>query len=207
MPPTSVSGKIELSAYSITPIVRGQVIMSHYHESGVLAEQIVNTRDTTQAEPEYLRAPADLARYLRSWNIPLAHEPTADDLAEVLVLRHRLQSVFEVGDMAAAVGILNELLQGIQVRPHIRLIPDGRVTLELDVGEELPLARRLAAEAALGLSRALDQYGIERLHVCSAAPCTDVFIDTSRNHTRRYCCEQCANRHNVAAHRRRQSSA
>jgi predicted RNA-binding Zn ribbon-like protein len=181
--------------------------MSHYQEFDLLAEKIVNTRDTTQAEPEYLCAPADLARYLRSWNIPLAQEPTAHDLSEVLVLRGHLRSVFEAGDMATAVGILNELLQGIRARPHIRLMPDRRIKLELDVGEDQPLARRLAGEAALGLSAALEQYGIERLHVCSATPCTDVFIDTSRNHTRRYCCEQCANRHNVAAHRRRQRIA
>jgi predicted RNA-binding Zn ribbon-like protein len=182
--------------------------MSHYsQESELLAEKIVNTTDTTRAEPEYLRAPADLARYLQSWNIPVAQEPTAQDLAEVLVLRSHLRSVFEAGEMAVAAGILNELLEGVRVTPHIRVMPHGNIKLELDVGQELPLARRLGVGAALGLSSALEQYGIERLHVCSATPCTDVFIDTSRNHTRRYCCEQCANRHNVAAHRRRQRTA
>ncbi len=109
--------------------------------------------------------------------------------------------------MAAAAGVLNELLEGVQVRPHIGLTSDGSIKLELEVGENLPVARRLAAEAALGLSAVLQHYGVERLHVCSAAPCTDVFIDTSRNHTRRYCCEQCANRHNVAAYRQRQRTA
>ena len=182
--------------------------MNHYHdESQSLAEKIVNTCDTTRPEPEYLRAPADLARYLRSWNILLAQGPTAQDLDEVLVLRRRLRSVFEARDMAAAAGVLNELLEGVRVRPHIGLTSDGSIKLELEVGENLPVARRLAAEAALGLSAALQHYGVERLHVCSAAPCTDVFIDTSRNHTRRYCCEQCANRHNVAAYRQRQRSA
>jgi predicted RNA-binding Zn ribbon-like protein len=75
------------------------------------------------------------------------------------------------------------------------------------VDEGLPLARRLGAEAALELSAALERYGIERLHVCSATPCTEVFLDTTRNHTRRYCCEQCANRHNVAAYRHRKKAA
>ena len=182
--------------------------MSHYqHESRLLAEQIVNTCDTTRPEPEYLRAPADLARYVQRWNIPLAQIPDAQDLADVLVLRRRLRAVFEARDMSVAAGILNELLEGVRVRPHIGLRPDGRIKLDLDVGEDLPLARRLAAEAALGLSAALEQYGIERLHVCKALPCTDVFIDTSRNHTRRYCCEQCANRHNVAAYRQRHKTA
>lgn len=182
--------------------------MNHYSQtSHILAEQIINTRDTTRAEPEYLCTPADLAQYLQRWNFPVTQEPNAQDLAEVLVLRQHLRSVFEAGDLAVAAGALNELLEGIQVRPQIELMPNRTIKLELHVGEDLPLASRLAAEAALGLSAALEQYGIERLHVCNATPCTDVFIDTSRNHTRRYCCEQCANRHNVAAHRQRQKTA
>lgn len=182
--------------------------MNHYYKDVVLlAERIVNTRDTTRDEPEYLRAPADLARYLHSWDIPVAQEPSPQDLADMLALRDRLRAVFEAGDLTVAVAILNELLEGIQVRPHIGLTPEGSITLELAVGEKLPLARRLGADAALGLGAALQRYGIERLHVCNATPCTDVFLDTSRNHTRRYCCEQCANRHNVAAFRKRQKTA
>jgi predicted RNA-binding Zn ribbon-like protein len=182
--------------------------MNHYSkESQLLAEQIINTRDTTQPEPEFLRTPTNLANYLQLWNIPQMEEPTAHDLAEVLELRSRLRAVFEAGEVAAAVGVLNDLLEDVQVKPQIGLRPDGSMKLEFSVEEEAPLARRLAAEAALGLSAALEQYGIERLHVCSAVPCTEVFIDTSRNHSRRYCCEQCANRHNVAAHRQRQKRA
>lgn len=178
--------------------------MRYYQDVELLAERIINTRDTTQTEPEYLRTPTDLARYLHEWDIHLAQEPTAQDLAEVLVLRRRLRAVFEAGDMAVAAEVLNGLLEGVWVKPQIELMLNGGIDLNLEVGEDLPLARRLGAEAVLGLSAALQQYGIERLHVCNAAPCTDVFLDTSRNHTRRYCCIQCANRHNVAAHRQRQ---
>jgi len=179
--------------------------LSHYNEDDqLLAEQIINTCDTTKPEPEYLRTAADLAKYLQTWNIPVAQVPDAQDLADVLVLRRRLRSVFEARDITVAVAVLNELLEGIRVRPHIELTPDGSIKRELAIAEELRLARRLAVEAALGLSAALEHYGIERLHVCNAAPCTDVFIDTSRNHSRRYCCEQCANRHNVATYRQRQ---
>jgi predicted RNA-binding Zn ribbon-like protein len=181
--------------------------MRHYQEDGLLAEKVVNTRDTTRSEPEYLRTPADLAAYVRSWNIGLAQQPTMQDLAEVLNLRRRLRSVFEARDTAIVVALLNELLQGVRVEPYVELSSDRSIQLHLNVEEDLPLARRLAAEAALGLSAALEQYGIERFQVCNAVPCTDVFIDTSRNRTRRYCCEQCANRHNVAAHRRRQKTA
>jgi predicted RNA-binding Zn ribbon-like protein len=181
--------------------------MKSYNQSGLLAEQIVNTQDTTRTQPEYLRTPADLAQYLRRWNIALARDPTAEDLAAVLDLRGRLRAVFEADTTAVAVALLNDLLADVWVQPSVELISDGRITRHLAVGEELPFARRLAAQAVLGLISALEQYGMERLRVCNAAPCTDVFIDTSRNQSRRYCCEQCANRHNVAAHRQRHKTA
>lgn len=181
--------------------------MSAYKELGLLAEQIVNTEDTTRADPEYLRTPTDLAQYLHRWNILLGQEPTVDDLVAVRDLRRRLRAVFEASDAAVAVARLNDLLADVWVHPLIALLPDGQITRHLVVGQDLPVACRLAAEAALGLSDALGQYGIERFRVCNAAPCTDVFIDTSRNQSRRYCCEQCANRHNVAIHRRRHKTA
>jgi hypothetical protein len=44
--------------------------------------------------------------------------------------------------------------------PEIGLKPEGSVTLELEVGEALPLARRLAAEAGMrGINRQDDAVG------------------------------------------------
>jgi predicted RNA-binding Zn ribbon-like protein len=201
---TLVRGIMVFSAYCNTEFVRSQVTLNHYQNTALLAENIANTRDTTHAEPEYLRTPEDLARYLERWNIKVERAPDVRDLAEVLILRERLHSVFEVHDAAVVVKILNELVEDAQVKPHFTLTANENIKLELDVEQDMPLARRLGIKAALELSAAIEQYGIERLHVCNAEPCTEVFIDTSRNRTRRYCCEQCANRHNVALHRRRQ---
>ena len=181
--------------------------MKHYHDIYyTLAEKIANTRDTTRPDPEYLHTPADLADYLGRWNVAAIADPDEHDLADVRVLRDRLRAVFATKEAAVAVGILNELLDGIAVRPQVELASEGSITLRLDVDTDLPLAHRLGAEAALGLQAAIERHGIERLHFCEATPCTEVYIDTSRNHTRRYCCEQCANRHNVAAFRRRRKA-
>jgi predicted RNA-binding Zn ribbon-like protein len=181
--------------------------LSHYSEGTLLlAEKIANTLDTTRPEPEYLRTVADLERYLRSWNIAVSARPTEQDLADVLALRQQIRAVFTAPDLAAAAAVLNTLLDGARVHPHVALTETGSVQLQLDVETEGPLVRRLAVEAALGLSAALEHHGLDRLHLCAAAPCTEVFIDTSRNHTRRYCCTQCATRHNVAAYRERRRS-
>jgi predicted RNA-binding Zn ribbon-like protein len=49
--------------------------------------------------------------------------------------------------------------------------------------------------------------GPTRLGVCQASPCTNVFVDTSPNHSRRYCSDRCSSRANVAAYRARQKAA
>ena len=45
--------------------------------------------------------------------------------------------------------------------------------------------------------------GLTRFGRCLANPCRCVFVDRSRNRSRRYCCDLCADRANQAAARRR----
>ena len=43
----------------------------------------------------------------------------------------------------------------------------------------------------------------DRLKICAAADCANVFVDESRNRSRRWCSERCSGRVNVAAFRSR----
>ena len=45
-----------------------------------------------------------------------------------------------------------------------------------------------------------------RIGICSAEGCANVYVDTSRNASRRYCSNTCASRSTVAAYRARQKS-
>jgi len=56
----------------------------------------------------------------------------------------------------------------------------------------------------MGISQVVVQHGWQRLGVCSAEGCDDVYVDTSRNASRRYCSNTCASRSTVAAYRARQ---
>jgi predicted RNA-binding Zn ribbon-like protein len=58
----------------------------------------------------------------------------------------------------------------------------------------------------LGLSTLVCDLGATRLGVCDASPCTNVFVDTSPNQSRRYCSDRCSSRANVAAYRARQKA-
>jgi len=63
---------------------------------------------------------------------------------------------------------------------------------------------QLTTTVAMGLSQVVVQHGWQRLGVCSAEGCGNVYVDTSRNASRRYCSNTCASRSSVAAYRARQ---
>ena len=60
-----------------------------------------------------------------------------------------------------------------------------------------------AGLAAFALLEELRAHGADRLGVCVAGPCRCVYVDASKNRTRRYCCAKCADRTNAAAYRAR----
>ncbi|MFQ1003271.1 CGNR zinc finger domain-containing protein [Modestobacter sp. SSW1-42] len=63
---------------------------------------------------------------------------------------------------------------------------------------------QLTTTVAMGLSQVVVQHGWQRLGVCSAEGCGNVYVDTSRNASRRYCSNTCSSRSTVAAYRARQ---
>jgi len=69
------------------------------------------------------------------------------------------------------------------------------------------VAELLISEALLGLATLICDLGPTRMGVCSASPCTNVYVDTSPNQSRRYCSDRCSSRANVAAYRARQRAA
>lgn len=61
----------------------------------------------------------------------------------------------------------------------------------------------MAVEAATAFVDVVRQQELDRLLVCHAESCGDVLVDLSKNRSRRYCSNSCANRVNVAAFRAR----
>jgi predicted RNA-binding Zn ribbon-like protein len=167
-----------------------------------LAFSLINSFDPHYDQPESLRDPADLARFLKRWGITPDRPLSERDLAQAHALRGRLGAVFDA-PAAAVAATLNDLLAGARVLPRLGADATGGWRLELAAEPGTSALQRLTIEATLGLARALERYGPARLRRCAASPCEEAFIDTSRNRSRRYCSERCANRHNVAAFRQR----
>jgi predicted RNA-binding Zn ribbon-like protein len=117
-----------------------------------------------------------------------------------------IASACERGDNRAAIEMLNALLAQTGAVPQI-VAHDGRAP-HLHVSRpSAPLADRMAAHFAMGLAELVVAGQNDRLRSCASPTCRDVFIDLSRNRSRRYCDSRtCGNRVHVAAYRARRTA-
>ena len=103
---------------------------------------------------------------------------------------------------AAVIERLNALLALASPRPYAT-DHDGDLHLHY-ARPDADVLEQLTTTVAMGLSQVVVQHGWQRLGVCSAEGCGNVYVDTSRNASRRYCSNTCASRSPVAAYRARQ---
>ena len=68
---------------------------------------------------------------------------------------------------------------------------------------DAPLAERILVEAAMALVDVIRADETERMRACAADDCTGIFLDLSKNGSRRFCSTRCGNRMAVRAYRAR----
>jgi predicted RNA-binding Zn ribbon-like protein len=132
------------------------------------------------------------------------------DLAAALDYRARLESIVaacEAGDVSVAVGQINTLLTDTGAIPQI-VAHDGRGPHLHVAKPSSPLPSRMAAHFAMGLAWLVVAGQAHRLRTCASPTCQKVFVDFSRNSSRRYCDSRtCGNRMHVAAYRARRKQS
>lgn len=130
------------------------------------------------------------------------------DVPGFVELAARLKQMFgdlHGGDIDAAANRLNELLAAHSAHPHLAK-DDGRWRLHhhpVDAGL-VSMATAVSAEA---LARIIGTGEGNRLGTCDSDDCDRVFLDASRNASRRFCSTTCQNRVKAAAFRRRRSTS
>jgi predicted RNA-binding Zn ribbon-like protein len=128
---------------------------------------------------------------------------TATDAAAFGPVALALRQVFQAhaaGDEAGAAHLVNELLARTGARPELRQ-HDGESWHLHFPGRTNALVEGWAAGCATGLAVVLGNGVGWRLGVCSAPRCDRVYVDTSRNGTRRFCSTACQNRVKAASFR------
>jgi predicted RNA-binding Zn ribbon-like protein len=132
------------------------------------------------------------------------------DVPRLRAHRARLDAIAaacESGDDAAAIGMLNALLAKTGATPQI-VAHDGRGPHIHVSRAAAPMADRMAAHFAMGLAELVVAGQSDRVRSCASPACRDVFVDLSRNRSRRYCDSRtCGNRLHVAAYRARRAAA
>ncbi|MEU1392162.1 MULTISPECIES: CGNR zinc finger domain-containing protein [unclassified Nonomuraea] len=129
----------------------------------------------------------------------------AADAAELAEVAARLRVVFRAvadGDVDTAAMATNALLEESRARPMLER-HDGEPWHLHFHGPGGSVAGDWAASCSTGLAIVLGSEFGDRLGVCTAPHCDRVYVDVSRNGTRRFCSTACQNRVKTAAFRAR----
>jgi predicted RNA-binding Zn ribbon-like protein len=132
-------------------------------------------------------------------------EATWEEAAELCFVAAELRVVFEAvgaGAVDDAAVQVNALLMRTGARPELER-HDGQPWHLHFHSADSSLPSGWAAGCATGLAVVLGGSWHDRLGVCTAPRCDRVYVDTSRNGTRRYCSTSCQNRVKTAAFRAR----
>ena len=169
--------------------------------------ELINTGRSPAGER--LRGVADVESFGRRY--AFAGRPASPaDMERLRSHRARLDAVAaacEAGDGDTATAILNALLTETGAVPQI-VAHDGRGPHIHVSRPTAPLADRMAAHFAMGLAELVVSGESRRIRSCASPTCQSVFVDLSRNRSRRYCDGRtCGNRLHVAAYRARRLAA
>jgi predicted RNA-binding Zn ribbon-like protein len=137
---------------------------------------------------------------------PRAPAVTEQDAADLIVVAGWLRVVFDAvhsGDLDAAALTLNALLAETGAHPQLDRHDKEPWHLHFH-GKTDTLAQGWAAGCVTGLAIFLGTDMHNRLGICTAPRCDRVYVDVSRNGTRRFCSTTCQNRVKAAAFRARQ---
>lgn len=167
------------------------------------AAALVNSR-AARAGQDALATGADLREFVQTWRWSGVRTGDQAELDEVRELRPRLAPLWD-GDERGVVELVNTLLAEAGAVP--RLVDHDDLGWHLHATpDDAPLATRMAVEAAMAVSDVVRAGELGRLRRCGAPDCADVYVDLSRNRSRRFCSTTCGNRVAAAAYRGRQAT-
>ncbi|MFI7245035.1 CGNR zinc finger domain-containing protein [Streptomyces qinglanensis] len=180
------------------------------HDTRCALDQAVELLNTMADgdSPDTLVSVADLRSYTERTNVSGVGALSEDDVRAVRAVRERFAQVFATEDTRTAARLLNALVAEAGTTPQLTDHDDYDWHVHY-FAPGASVAQHLAADCGMALAFVLVAGERDRLRRCSAPDCRRVFVDLSRNRSRRYCDSRtCGNRLHVAAYRaRRRESA
>ena len=188
-------------------MVTGQVELDRHADAGVLTSvDLVNglAVDLAYGRPAAVQNARDVIAAVLAVDPPSLAMFTDTDRPGIVALAHVLGEVFASvarGDLDGAATRLNNLLAAHPAHPHLAQ-ERGQWRLHHHPVETtlVPMCTAICAE---GMARMIGAGQGGRLGTCGATDCDRVFIDVSKNASRRFCSTTCQNRVKAAAFRHR----
>jgi predicted RNA-binding Zn ribbon-like protein len=154
------------------------------------------------ADDAQLRARADSVIH-RSYGVRTTGEQ-AEGLAGLAARLRLVFDLVEAGDFDAAAELVNTMAREYDARPTL-IRHDGEPWHLHFHAPDTPMVPGIGAGQAAGLAFVLGSEHADRIGVCSADSCDRVYVDVSRNGTKRFCSTACQNRVKTAAFRARRA--
>ena len=169
------------------------------------AAALVNTLPDIDTDGvERLVSRTDLDAYFDEYAYTGTIHRDDDELHTVRGNRARLRELWSV-DRTAAVPLVNAMLRDGQALPQL-VIHDGFDWHIHATEPDAPLSVRMLVESAMAFVDVIRSDQWDRVRRCEADDCEAVYIDFSKNGSKRYCdTGNCGNRMNVIAYRRRKA--
>jgi len=181
------------------------VVFAHDTERALAAAAaLVNTgQDSWRDGDDRLTTLDELDELVRVWQWSGPRTGDAAELAAVRELR-AIVARFWSADKDTVVDIVNQVLRDRRALPQL-VKHDGWDYHVHATDPQAPLADRMAVEAAMAMADVIRIDELGRLRICGGEDCEDVYVDLSKNRSRRFCGATCGNRANVAAYRARRA--
>ncbi|MFG6401317.1 MULTISPECIES: CGNR zinc finger domain-containing protein [unclassified Microbacterium] len=171
------------------------------------AAALVNTlRGTSTDDIDTLQTVAELDRFLDARPYTGRLDRDTDELAAVRSIRDRIHA-FWAADRDGAVPLVNAMLRDGSALPQLVSHAGSEQWHIHATGDDAPLHTRILVETAMAMIDVIRADEYDRLRTCDAEDCLSVYVDFSRNKSKRYCdTGNCGNRMNVNAYRRRKAT-
>lgn len=154
---------------------------------------------------DHLTSFADVEAWMEDFPYT-GHIRREDDEARAIAgIRPRLERLWEV-ERNEAVPLVNAMLRDGQALPQL-VIHDGYDWHVHATHDSDEFATRILVEAAMAFVEVIRSDNYQRMRTCEAEDCNAVYVDFSKNGSKRYCdTGNCGNRMNVIAYRRRKAA-
>jgi predicted RNA-binding Zn ribbon-like protein len=168
---------------------------------GFVAALADTVPEASESGEDELSTPVQLDALLDAWIYTGRRDGDAQELAEVIRARDRLRDLWRL-DRDGMVAEVNAILAEAQATP--RLVRHDTLDWHVHAtSADAPLAERILVEAAMALIDVIRADETDRLRGCAADDCAGIYLDLSKNASRRFCSTRCGNRMAVRAYRAR----